>query len=191
MKRFLALLMIVLSLISFSACNNDCENPLLQPDETSEVATSATEPTTAGFSNKKIIKIVEEDLMLDFPDNTECLYFEKSYYGEEEYNNIWGYVAKFSLSEEGYNKLSKLPAFNTKSFKIDEYSYNRLKEEYGNCFDYDFENIKFSINRFASARLTETIYVKTVEKKGWLAQKGDEYVLFVDCTVSKSGEYQE
>lgn len=190
MKRFLVLLMIVLSLVSFSACNKDCENPLLPPDETSEGATSTTKPTTTEFSNKKIIKIVEEDLTLDLPDNTECLYFEKSYYGEE-FNNIWGYVAKFSLSEEEYNKLSKLPAFNTKSFKNDEYSYNRLKEEYENCFDYDFENIKFSISRFASARLTETIYVKTVEKKGWLAQKGNEYILFVDCTVSKSGEYQE
>ena len=192
MKKFIIFVMIILSVISLSSCNKSCKDLPLPPDETTNNQTTTTsQTTTTAFSTEKIKEIVEGDLQIKLPIDTKNLYFSKTYYSENKYENIWGYVAKFSLSKEGYSKLSKLPAFNTKSFKNDEYSYNRLKEEYENCFDYDFENIKFSINRFASARVTKKMYVKTVERKGWLAKNGDEYVLYAHCYISKEGEYQE
>lgn len=190
--------MIILSVISLSSCNKSCKDLPLPPDETTNNQTTTTsqttttttsQTTTTAFSTEEIKEIVEEDLQIKLPVDTNNLFFKKTYYSKEEYKNIWGYVAKFSLSEEGYNKLSK--SFNTPFSKGDEFSYNYTKDKYKMCFDADFEDIEFAKRCFASARLTETIYVKTTERKGWLAKNDDKYTLYVHCRISKKGEYQE
>ena len=155
-----------------------------------------TELTTQTISETKVLtkptiidpfSVISEDYGFSLPLNSVIVNFAKNYYGNEYNSDVWGYVAKIKLSEDGYNSLAQ----NFSSDKYYEDIFSNIGADYSAWWNTDSQYITHEKHLFDSAQLTENVMIKTVNRYAWLVvDENSEYYLYLETAVSKSGEYQ-